>query len=171
MNPKTSTIKTSRLTLSSITDKDFDAVIEIFINEEVGKTFMVHIFKDEEHKVKLFERMKQLSILEDRFVYGIFLDNKLIGLINEVERKNLQVEVGYVIHPTYKNKGYATEALTASIEELFKIGYTCIKAGAFEENEASMRVMSKSGMVKTDEREQIEYRGKLHNCIYYEIHK
>ena len=115
--------------------------------------------------------MKQLSILEDRFVYGIFLDNKLIGLINEVERKNLQVEVGYVIHPTYKNKGYATEALTASIEELFKIGYTCIKAGAFEENEASMRVMSKSGMAKTDEREQIEYRGKLHNCIYYEIHK
>ena len=60
--------------------------------------------------------------------------------------------------------------LSASIQELFRMGYSEIKAGFFEENQASRRVMEKSGMKIHDQTDDIEYRGKIHHCIYYSIH-
>lgn len=50
------------------------------------------------------------------------------------------------------------------------MGYSEIKAGFFEENQASRRVMEKSGMKIHDQTDDIEYRGKIHHCIYYSIH-
>ena len=44
-----------------------------------------------------------------------------------------------------------------------------VKAGAFEENLASMRVMEKSGMHRIQQEDTIEYRGKVHRCFNYEI--
>ena len=37
----------------------------------------------------------------------------------------------------------------------------------FEENPASGRVMEKSGMKKIEYTDTIEYRGKVHKCLYY----
>ena len=59
--------------------------------------------------------------------------------------------------------------LTEVIKELFAMGFTVVKAGAFEENPASMRVMEKSGMHRIQQEDTIEYRGKVHRCINYEI--
>ena len=53
--------------------------------------------------------------------------------------------------------------------DIFRIGYTTIKAGYFEENLASGRVMEKSGMHKVEHTDTIEYRGTTHLCINYEI--
>ncbi len=47
--------------------------------------------------------------------------------------------------------------------------FTVVKTGAFTENIASIRVMEKCGMRRFDETEEIEYRGKNHTCVYYEI--
>ena len=54
---------------------------------------------------------------------------------------------------------------------LFSEGFSAVKAGAFSENAASIRVMEKCGMTKTGETEQIEYRGKTHTCVYYAIER
>jgi len=74
-----------------------------------------------------------------------------------------------VIHPDYQNRGFATEALTASIQELFRLGYSRVRAGYFAENPASGRVMEKSGMHPISKMDTIEYRGNVHRCLYYEI--
>ena len=50
---------------------------------------------------------------------------------------------------------------------LFAKGFREVVCGAFEENTASLRVMEKAGMEKLDITESIEYRGKVHNCVYY----
>ena len=42
-------------------------------------------------------------------------------------------------------------------------------AGAFAENLSSIRVMEKCGMQKLAKRADIEYRGKLHRCVYYAV--
>ena len=160
-------IVTERLTLEFIKDRDLDDLIGLLKNEEVGQTFMTPDLASREAEVKMFERFKALSESDERFVYGIYLDGKMIGFINDVEIDNYEVEVGYVIHPEHKNNGYATEALCAAMEELFASGCFMVKAGAFEENPASMCVMQKAGMHLLPQEDEIEYRGKLHRCIYY----
>ena len=135
----------------------------------VNKTYMLPDFESREAAVNLFNRLMKMSESEDRFVMGISLDRKIIGMINEVDRGEDFVEVGYAINPAYKNQGFATMALTSSIKELKRIGYKRVLAGYFEENVASSRVMEKSGMKKIDQSDEIEYRGKTHKCFYYEI--
>ena len=163
----TPVIKTKHLTLEFIKDSDLDDLIGLLKNEEVGKTFMTPDFANREAEVKMFERFKSLSESEERFVYGIYLNGKIIGFMNDVEIDGTEVEVGYVIHPEQKNKGYATEALRAAMEEMFASGCSMVKAGAFEENPASMRVMEKAGMTLLPYVDEIEYRGTMHRCINY----
>ena len=99
-------------------------------------------------------------------------NNKIIGragLSNrEVDGEN-QIEIGYVIHPDYKGLGYATEAVLAVINDLFRMVFHKIVAGYFEENTASCRVMEKCGMRQIDKSDTEEYRGINHICRYYEI--
>ena len=162
-------IGTSRLQLRALLRADADAAIEILTDREVTRTYMVPDFASRVEAHKLFLRLLQLSREEARFVYGIYLEDTLIGLINEVDKSDTQIELGYVIHPRWKNRGFGTEALTAAIQALFAMGYKTVLAGAFEENAESIRVMEKSGMTLTSREEDLEYRGKRHRCVYYAV--
>ena len=162
-------IETERLVLKSISENDQKAMIDILVNNQVKETYMIPGFKDEQEAIKLFNRFKELSLSPNRYVFGIYKDDYLIGFLNDVEIKDDFVEMGYVIHPAYHNQGYATEAFKAVIAHLFEVGFKEVVAGAFESNEASIRVMIKCGMNKQDNYDEIEYRGKIHHCVYYSI--
>lgn len=168
---KASILKTQRLTLHPFYDADLEGAIEILCDDEIKKTFLLTDFSSREEAVKMFEALKNMSDSEEHFVYGVYLNQKLIGFINDVEIEDRIIEVGYVIHPNMKNQGYATEMLSASIQELFRIGYSEVKAGFFEENQASGRVMEKSGMKIMEHTDEVEYRGKIHHCMYYSIRR
>ena len=161
-------IHTKRLTLRAIEGKDEEDMLDLLTNTEVGKTYMLPEFAKREDARPLFDKLKDLSADCSRFVYGICLNGKLIGFINDVEIDGARVELGYVIHPDYQNQGYATEALTAGIDSLFQAGISTVETGAFEENSASMRVMEKSGMHRIPRTDQIDYRGNTHTCVYYQ---
>ena len=162
-------LKTPRLTLGEIRECDFDAMMAIFKSDVVKATYMVPDLETLEAEIKLFERLRDLSLREDRYVFGIFLDSKLIGLLNDTEICGKTIEVGYALHPDYHGRGFATESLGAVIPYLFSEGFDQILAGAFETNTASTRVMEKSGMKRTKMTSEIEYRGKTHKCVYYSI--
>ena len=51
------------------------------------------------------------------------------------------------------------------------MNYKTIKTGAFTSNLASIKVMQKANMNKTDIIEKITYKDKEHDCIYYIISK
>lgn len=165
--PNPPRIMTDRLCLRPILPEDEAEMLDLLTDEEVSRTYMIPEFRAREDVVRLFEVFQRLSASEEHFVYGIALEGKLIGFLNEVEVSGAEVELGYVIHPGQKCKGYATEALGAAMDTLFRAGFTAVRAGAFVENRASMRVMEKCGMTPTGEEEQIEYRGKTHRCICY----
>ena len=165
------TITTPHLTLGSIRECDFDELIALMKNEEVGKTYMVPDLPTREAEMKLFARLCELSESNDRYVYGIFLEERLIGMLNDTDICGKTIEVGYAIHPAYSGKGYATEALTAIIPHLFSVGFEEVIAGAFECNPASLRVMEKSGMKRSNLTASVEDRGVTHKCIYYSIKK
>ena len=160
-------IKTEHLELKPLSGSDRDNMIELLTNSEIKKTYMLPDFENEEQAEKLFARLKEGSLGEKVYQVGIFLDGEVIGYANEVERDGDKIEVGYMIHPKHHNKGYGTEMLKAMIEEMFARGFTEVLAGAFEENVASMRIMEKSGMTRIEKTDEIEYRGKVHKCVYY----
>lgn len=160
-------IKTERLELKPLLDSDRDNMIALLTNSEIKKTYMLPDFENEEQAEKLFLRLKEGSLAEKVYQVGIFLNGEVIGYANEVERDGDAIELGYMIHPNYHNKGYGTEMLKAMIDEMFAGGFKKVLAGAFEENPASMRIMEKSGMTRIEKTDEIEYRGKVHKCVYY----
>ncbi len=164
-------IKTQRLTLRPFVDSDAEDMIAMLTDGGIKKTYMIPDLGDHEQQMKMITRFKELSVSDEHFVYGIHLENKLVGFMNDVEIGGDFIELGYVISPAHKGRGYATEALSAAIDELFEVGFACVRAGAFDENAASIRVMEKSGMTRTDQVDFIEYRGKKHRCVYYEKRK
>ena len=163
-------IVTERLRLGALRVEDAPALIAMLSDPEVGKTYMVPDLDSEEKQSAVFERLKTLSASE-RFVYGIFLEERLIGMIHSVGGEGREIELGYFISPAEKGRGYASEALKAAVAELFSMGCPRVVAGAFEENPASLRVMEKCGFTRIERTEAIEYRGKTHNCIFCAIEK
>lgn len=164
-------IKTERLILRAFDDNDKNDLISIIMHDCVKKTYMLPDFPTPEAAEPLFQRLKNLSEDIGRYVFAITSDDRVVGFMNDVEIKDTQIEVGYVIHPDHQNKGYATEALTALIDHLHSCGFSTVVAGYFQENTASRRVMEKAGMVKRDYEDDIEYRGQLRHCLYFESNR
>lgn len=146
-------------------------IIDILTSEQVGKTYMLPVFEKREDAIPLFNRLMELSENQNRYVRCITIDGSAIGFLNDVEIQDGTIELGYVIHPKYHNRGYMTRALTAAIAELSLAGYDCVICGAFEENKASIRVMEKCGMEKLQKSDTIDYRGRIHQCVYYSTKK
>lgn len=162
-------IRTNRLVLKPFSGEDTEAALTILTDECIKKTYLLPDFAKKEDALPLFCRLMELSLDESHFVRGIYLEGRLIGFINDVGILDGCLELGYVMAPAHQGQGYMTEALRGSIEYLFRLGYREISAGAFQENSASIRVMVKAGMARTNKTEELEYRGEYHRCIYYSI--
>ena len=164
-------IKTERLALHPFRDNDIKALCDILTNENIAKTYLLPDFKDEQAALALAKRLQILSLMEDRYIAGIYIENKLIGMINDVDIHGERIEMGYAVHPDYWNQGYATEAFRGVIAYLFENGFSEVYTGAFESNCSSIRVMEKSGMKRMNSKASVTYRGKHHNCLYYSVKK
>lgn len=158
-------LKTERLIIRKMAPEDQEAGLNLLTNHVIKKTYMLPDFEKREDAIGLFRRLLELG--QKRYIRGIYLNDLLIGYANEVEVNDKSIELGYLIHPDFHGKGYMTEVLTALIPDLFSLGYEEVICGAFEENPASLRVMEKSGMTRMEKIDEIEYRGKIHRCIYY----
>ena len=162
-------LHTARLQLLPIRESDEADMLRIFLNPEVCKTYMIPRFQSRDEAVRLFHRFRELSEDSGRVVFGIYLQGRLIGFLNDVLREEDSIEIGYVIHPNCQNNGYATEAVSAVVQMLFSVGYTTVKAAAFAGNIASMRVMEKCGMERTGQEETVHYREAEYRCICYAV--
>lgn len=160
-------IQTNRLKIKPFSDADKEAMIAMFTDEKIKQTYMLPDLETEEAKTKLFARFVKLSHAKDHFVRGIYREEMLVGFLNDTEIKNDVIELGYVIAPAFWGNGYMTEALLAVIGHLLQNGYREVITGAFASNLASIRVMEKCGMTKMNTNAVIEYREKLHSCVYY----
>ena len=159
-------ITTPRLTLRPFRKGDEADTTVIMRSDRVNPTYMLPDL-DEAGAKKLFARFVEMSAKEDRFVAAVCLEDRVIGWLNDTEVCGDSMELGWVIHPDYWGKGYATEAVRAAVKALHGEGFRCVYAGAFTENPASLRVMQKAGMTLMDKTEDLEYRGKTHHCIFY----
>ena len=164
-------LRTERLLLRPYEERDKEAMVRLLCCEEIKKTFMIPDFSSRADAEKLFYRIMELSRTPGHIEYGIFLEDRLIGFLNDCGIEGNTVEMGYVIDPEYWGQGYATESFRAVIGELFRLGYEQVTAGYFEENPASGRVMEKCGMHKLELVSHEYYQGREHRTLYYGIEK
>ncbi len=105
----------------------------------------------------LFYTRRYISYVIGKYRSGEFFDyaivehesGRMIGTCGfaRIDRQNRAGEIGYVINPTYQNRGYATEAACAVIKFGFSVlDLRRIEARYMEENQRSARVMQKCGM-------------------------
>ena len=158
---------TKNIRLRPFKSEDQSMILDILTSSKVNQTYMLPDYAQKEDAIPLFRRLMELSENSQRFVRCIDLAGTAIGFLNDVEIKDGSMELGYVIHPGYHNRGYMTQALALAILELQNAGYREAICGAFEENRASQRVMEKCGMTRTEQEDTVEYRGTSHLCVYY----
>lgn len=163
--------QTKRLQIKPITPEDREDVLDLVTDSTVGKTYMFPEYQTREAAEPLFQRLVELSKDDSRYVAGVYLDGRFIGMMNETEIQGKQIEMGYAYLPAYYNRGFATEAFSGAIRYLLDRGFETVLAGAFAENPASLRVMEKCGMTRQSYTDELEYRGLTHTCIYYAITK
>ena len=159
----------NEITLRPFYPEDQEQMLEILTSNRVNQTYMLPDFETKEDAIPLFSRLMERSDDSTRFVRCISLGETAVGFLNDVETKDGAIELGYVIHPDHHNHGYMTQALKLAIEQLFERQFKAVICGAFDQNKASQRVMEKAGMSRITLTEDIEYRGKIHLCVYYEI--
>ena len=163
-------INTKRLQLKPFSINDETTLISLLTNENITKTYMVPEFESMEQVKALASKLINMSQINDvnHLVYGIYLNNTLIGFINDCGFNDEEIEIGYVIDPNHKGNGYAPEAVCAILKELKYMGFKKVMAGFFEDNQDSYRVMEKCGMKRIEQTSIQEYRGKQHTCYYCE---
>lgn len=83
-------------------------------------------------------------------------ENGLIGLIMLEPRADGTAEVGYWVAPAFWNAGYAGEALEAVAAEAARRGIVALTAEVFQDNLASVRVLTRAGFT-------YEGEGMLHS--------
>ena len=166
MKEKSDLLTAGRLRLKNLEDRDKDSFLQMVTDDRIKKTYMLPDFIDQTAADAFFHRMKALCEEDTHFVYGIYLDGRLIGMINACGKQGTTIELGYFISADHWNQGFATEALGTAIRELFRMGYRRITAGHFEENGASRRVMEKCGMHPLKKETVIVYRGIGRRCLY-----
>lgn len=160
-----------QIKLRPFRSEDRERILDILTSHRVNRTYMLPDYEKREDALPLFCRLTELSNDPARFVRCIVREDDAVGFLNDVKIRDGCIELGYVIHPDYHNRGYMTQALALAILELQNAGYRKVICGAFEENRASQRVMEKCGMERTEQTDEIDYRGKLHQCVYYHVIK
>ena len=148
-------IETKRLVLRPFEESDYDDLYE----------FLSQLEKDEFEGCPgiTYENGRQhltYRIGTDEF-YAIELKEtgKVIGNIYCGKRDFEAREVGYIVNKHYQRQGYASEALSAVIKELFHNGTHRIYAECDPGNACSWKLLEKVGM----EREAL-----FHRNIYFQ---
>lgn len=164
-------IVTERLVLMPYRSDDRDRLVEMMLDPEINRTFMVPEYETREQYFALADKLIEFSQLSDtkHLEYGIYKDGYMIGFVNDCGHDDSTLEVGYVIDPAFKGCGYATEAVKAVIGELREMGFSKVIAGFFEGNEGSRKVMEKCGMHLNGVEDDEEYRGQTLHCYECEM--
>ena len=86
--------QTNRLQIRPITPADKEYVLDLLTDETVSKTYMLPEYQRREDAEPLFLRLMELSGDDSRYVAGVYLDGRFIGMMNGV-----QIEMGYAYLP------------------------------------------------------------------------
>lgn len=114
------TIRTERLLLRPLSEDDFGVMFEIYSNTETLRYLMDEPWTPETAEEEFGKRLK-LSEGPGGFAYAVTADGRMIGCVSaRLTGMEGTWEIGYVFHPSGRHMGYASEAVRAMAEDLFR---------------------------------------------------
>lgn len=170
-------IETERLRLRPFTRGDVDAVFDYRRREDVARYLFDGPMSHESVAEALGMRVghETLDVEGDKIFLAVELPERhlLIGEVSLILRDaaNRQGEIGYIFHPDFHGKGYATEAGRVLLELGFAgAGLHRIYARCAAANPASWRVMERLGMRREAHfREHIFLKGAWDEEFVYAV--
>lgn len=181
-------IRTARLLIRPYTDADFDDLYDIQSRPEVAR-YLYWSPRDRAEVRRSLEERKRVSFLVEEG-QGLTLAVELreaecaagrsrtgrgtvIGdvLLLWTSRQHRQGEVGYIFHPDYGGRGYATEAAEVMLQLGFEqLGLHRIIGRLDARNQASARVLERLGMRREAHFVQNEFvKGEWTDELVYAI--
>ncbi|WP_151082101.1 GNAT family N-acetyltransferase [Nocardioides cynanchi] len=157
--------RTERLLIRPVTPDDFGRLYEIRAIPEVTEwlTGRPTSYDDYVERYGTPERLESTLVVQagPTIVGDLFL--ALATPYAQVEvrdrAEHSEATIGWLLDPAYTGRGYATEAAGEVLRICFEgLGLRRVVAGAFADNEASLRVMARVGM----RIETRTLRGSLH---------
>jgi RimJ/RimL family protein N-acetyltransferase len=141
-------IRTERLTISPFTEADAARLAEIAGVPDVAR--MMSSFPLPYSEELALERIRTTTFKGTLgFLAGIRREGELIGLVGI---GGDPVDAAYLIGADHWGQGYATEAMSGFLTEIFaRFDLDEVEAGAFTDNPASHRVLEKLGFERIDE--------------------
>ena len=152
---------TDRLTLRPPTSDDMDHVLPFRTDPELNRWLLRTAVDPEGFRKAWLESVAD----PDAYAVVACADNGVIvgtgsldvsdgmgqGMGREDEERlpwhRSEGSIGYLIHPSYAGRGYATEIVRSLLALAFEdLGLHRVTAGCFADNVASWRVMEKAGM-------------------------
>lgn len=154
--------ETQHLLIRKFKASDTQALYEIHREEEVKKWIPNESYEDLDEAQKAIDFFMN-CVNANELPYVLAVEQKetgeLIGDtgINQVEGKENEVEIGYVICKKHSNKGYATELLRAMMDFVVSTFEMHVLYGrVMRGNDASVRVLEKNGYIFTEETFDVE---------------
>ncbi|MFF8957895.1 GNAT family N-acetyltransferase [Streptomyces sp. NPDC014894] len=168
-------IKTERLVIRPFAARDEDDMLEFESREDVARYLFNEPRTREDNAKELAVRLEQTALRKekDTLMTAVELDGKVIGyvLLVWLSEEHRQGEFGYVFHPGFQGKGYATEAAV----EMLRIGFEKMDLHRIigrcdPRNGGSARVMERLGLRKEahfveSEIFKGEWGGELHYAM------
>jgi [ribosomal protein S5]-alanine N-acetyltransferase len=128
--------RSARLTFRSLQATDLEALHEVVSHWDVVRQLASYPWPPE----RGFTRTRARPFLGRGFVWGAFLNSRLIGTVAVTGE-----ELGYMFAPGVWGQGYATEACRMAISRAFADGWDHLEAGIWADNIASLGLLRKLG--------------------------
>ncbi len=168
-------IRTERLVLRPLAESDVDRLMEFWNLPEVTR-WLLRGASTADGLRGWIAKAAENPADDSR---AIVLDGVVIGTVN-MRREDGYVQpggptgsvadFGYTLDPAYAGHGYATEAARGMVGHAFDtLGVRRVKAGAFVDNVASVRVLEKLGMRREEYAVKDSWHaelGWLDGCTY-----
>ena len=158
-------IKTQRLVLRELKLDDAAAFSKLAGDYDISKMTgsLPHPLPlySAEFKIMTLRRQKQRGLA---YPYAITIDGgELIGVMDLFRSASDAIlEIGYWIGKPYWGQGLSTEAAKGIIDEAKEtLGVKALLAGAFADNQGSLRVLEKLGFKPTGEEEMYFSMGRM----------
>lgn len=150
-------IKTERLTVDDITEKDKEVYARIYLDDDLNKYYGYDYREDlggnTPNADYFYSFMQGLKDKKEEYSFAVRRNGEMLGeLVLYNFGFNGQAETGFRFLPEYQGKGYATEAAAALIEKAktdFCINKLCCRA--FKENLPSIRLIKRLGFKQASE--------------------
>ena len=155
-------IETDRLILRKFVFSDKDDLFEIMSDEQTSlDDGGYHASKTQDQQ---YLALMEILCRQQRFSIILKDNQKMIGMINlqDDARAVASYELGFVMNPGYRRKGYTYEAVHAVIEYYFTNNLVqMFSVSCFPYNKASQNLIVKLGFV---------YEGKEHKAFNHAVY-